>query len=77
MLLPLGALCRLALLFARNRLLVGQRQIIDIPHLVTQCVALFLVLLGDFIVLRRRRVVFQIHPRLRKAGATQGRAGQH
>ena len=40
-LLPLGGLCRLALLFARNRLLVGQRQVIDIPHLVAQCVALF------------------------------------
>lgn len=58
-LLPLGGLCRLALLFARNRLLVGQRQVIDIPHLVAQCVALFLVLLGDLTVLRRRRMVFK------------------
>jgi hypothetical protein len=40
-LLPLGGLCGLALLFACNRLLVDQRQVIDIPHLVTQCVALF------------------------------------
>jgi len=59
-----------------ERLLVDPRQIIDVPHFVAQLVAFFPVLLGDVTVLRRRRVILQINPRLRETGATQGHTGQ-
>lgn len=40
-LLPLGGFCGLALLLTRDRLLIGLRQAVDIPHLVAQRAAFF------------------------------------